>query len=1230
MRYAVSTPRYQQVSKLLAVTILICLQFCHSTAKAMPPSPDLVLKLKASGKLNALIERLKAARAKGIDRAAPAYYDSKVAPNEALSQRTAPDTFNVLVLLVDFSDNPASAGDLYGQPADFQNLLFSDDSADGQYSMTEFYDDNSYDRFHLNGTVIGWLRLPQTYAYYVNNDNGLGNYPHNAQRMVEDAITLADPLVDFSQFDNDGNGWCDGIFIVHAGPGAEQTGLTDMIWSHFGSTSYTMHLDGVDIQGYTTEPEELQGVGLITIGVFCHEYGHFLGLPDLYDPDYSSSGIGDWSLMSSGSWNYSGRYPAFLDAWCKKQLGFLTPNNISSGAPGLTIPASIHNPVAYRLWRRGITGNEYFLVENRQKVGHDIGIPGSGLLIFHVDEGVNDNTDENHPLLGVMQADGRLDLQEGLNLGDSTDVWSTFTQTEFSDSTVPNTRSYAGETTRTTIGNISSPGIGMTADFDIALPSISLDHVDGLYAPDTIPTGQLITFWIRLISDSMSHHGMTNGFRIHSHDWPDLDVACWGSTVADTLPLNWKQWFSLIFQISKFGPGCYSDTVGFGGSYLPGGSTGLPPGFDSVAYKITIGPIDSQYNGKTIILDSGFYRPTGRWKWTGPDAFPRWDGPHTYHIYDPNSGPTACGDLGARPNPDGWQFCNCLNNMWPQSWWGQFDYTSSQYPASWRFVCSPSDFPDWPLFVDAFGASQCYFDPPPGLIIYRPSAIAKWLGIKGAWGGSCFGFAVAADLFFDGYLSLASEFPGASNLYGVPINDESRKTINKYWIYQFGETQQQYSNEGYNYSTSSQTLADCQEMFQSSAPPRDDRVLVLYNNHGSGGHAVVPYRCEPDQSNSNIYYIYVYDNNYPNDFTCRIAINTSSNTWSYDRLSGWGGSQHLFLMGPVSDYESSPILSETDPSHGHLSNEKNGSASEHIEIYLPTTGTLALESPNGNIGLVGDSLFDDLADGMPIIPLTGQETPPIGYYLPNDRWIIHATDLSDTSFTLTLVTDSTVMKYTDSSMSLGGVVSLAYPGNDSMVTVSNQNSGESRYSMQIIDIHPDSEIVCEAQNISSAPGDSIRFSLSTGSEFKVDNFGPTTSYSLRVQITNNTIDTVFYHSGINIAATSSQSIVPDWRTHGDSIMILVDSDMSGEPDDTLNLPNEMEPGCCDVRGDVNRDGSVDISDLIYLVDYSFSGGSAPLCEEEGDVNGDKTIDVTDLIYLVDYSFSNGSAPVPCQ
>lgn len=438
-------------------------------ASASPPSPELIEQLREAGELDNLARRFADARAKGVNTPSKRSLELKTALQRMTqTDPQTPDTFRVLVILVDFSDNPAEGGGAFGDTSNFQHLLFSTDGDDGAYSMTEFYLENSYGSFFMDGRVAGWYRMPQTYAYYVDGNNGFNAYPRNAQRLAEDAIMAANSDMNYADFDNDGDGWIDGVFVVHAGPGAEQTGSPDMIWSHQWSLHQPLYLDGIWISDYTMEPEELQAQGLITIGVFAHEYGHFLGLPDLYDTDYSSSGIGDWSLMAGGSWNVGGRYPAFLDAWCKKELGFLNPTNVISNVQDVAIPGSYWEPVAYRLWANGAIGNQYFLIENRRKAGNDKGIDASGLLIMHIDESIGGNWDESHPLVAVEQADGLFNLENGDNQGDAGDVWSIATSDHFDDLTTPNTRRYNGTKTKTAVWGISSSDSIMYASFDIS------------------------------------------------------------------------------------------------------------------------------------------------------------------------------------------------------------------------------------------------------------------------------------------------------------------------------------------------------------------------------------------------------------------------------------------------------------------------------------------------------------------------------------------------------------------------------------------------------------------------------------------------------------------------------------------------------------------------------------------------------------------------------------------
>ena len=235
-----------------------------------------------------------------------------------------------LVLLIDFNDNQY----IYGSN-EFDSLIYGEN----EYSLRDYYTEVSYGKFTISqdSDISQWLRAPNDYSYYIGDSFGIypGTYPHNVQGIVIAACSLADPYIDFSEYDGDADGIVDAIFIVHAGPGAEETGNVNHVWSHQWQLSNTgsgcpgpyQTNDGVDIDQYSMEPERFETVtGRITVGVFAHEFGHVLGLPDLYDRDGSTYGIGWFGLMAAGSWGdgngqgLPGQYPTHFCAWSKYQL----------------------------------------------------------------------------------------------------------------------------------------------------------------------------------------------------------------------------------------------------------------------------------------------------------------------------------------------------------------------------------------------------------------------------------------------------------------------------------------------------------------------------------------------------------------------------------------------------------------------------------------------------------------------------------------------------------------------------------------------------------------------------------------------------------------------------------------------------------------------------------------------------------------------------------------------
>jgi len=372
---------------------------------------------------------------------------------------------NLVCILIGFKDKAFAK-----TQADFDNLfnqISTKYTTDGAYgSVKDYYLENSWNQFTITTTVAGPYTAANNMAYYGANDS-YGN-DVNPSALVTEAVTLANPDVNYANFDNDADGNVDGVYIIYAGYGEEAGGGDTTIWAHASSIS-SVTLDGKKISKYSCSAElrSSSGTGIARIGVICHEFGHVLGAPDYYDTNYATggqyTGTGQWDMMANGSWNLGGARPAHHNGYTKwHYYGWMTPTLINSYQV-VTMANIETNQVAY--YYETSTPGEFFFLENRQQTGFDTSIPGHGMIIYHVSQsgiaGAGNQINATHPqyMYPVCASATTNPSSTPSDYGAINNAGCPFpgssNKLEFSDESIPNSHSWAGSSTNKPISLIT-------------------------------------------------------------------------------------------------------------------------------------------------------------------------------------------------------------------------------------------------------------------------------------------------------------------------------------------------------------------------------------------------------------------------------------------------------------------------------------------------------------------------------------------------------------------------------------------------------------------------------------------------------------------------------------------------------------------------------------------------------------------------------------------------------
>jgi immune inhibitor A len=358
-------------------------------------------------------------------------------------------------------------------------------------SMAEYYRWVSRGRMVVTGEVVATVVLPRSRTWYAADTFGvsLQGTPRNSYGLFRDAVIACDATVDFSRYDLDNDGFVDMLWLVHAGPGGETTGNNDDLWSITSRAVGGWNngavvecddlvagslLEHMRIDRFTIVPE-LSGFRpgqLNEIGVYCHEFGHTLGLPDLYDTSMLGGGRnvgpGNWALMATGAYGANSstpESPSHLGAWSALHLGWANRIRPTQDTTIVLSPLADGGPVLDFSFQ-GEDPQEHYLIENRVRDAFDRQVLEEGLIVTQVDDDIvgagvlNNRVNAGlSPGMRILEADGNYDLYAGLNRGDVTDPFpGRANRTRIDDLTTPWTRTFDGAPTNVALEGITKLG----------------------------------------------------------------------------------------------------------------------------------------------------------------------------------------------------------------------------------------------------------------------------------------------------------------------------------------------------------------------------------------------------------------------------------------------------------------------------------------------------------------------------------------------------------------------------------------------------------------------------------------------------------------------------------------------------------------------------------------------------------------------------------------------------
>jgi immune inhibitor A len=400
--------------------------------------------------------------------------------------------FHGLIIMVNFNDRKFSRTDSH---AVFDSIVcarnfkgFKDAVKDSIIpytgSVCDYFRDNSTGLFDPKFDVIGPVDIDFSCTFPKKYEN--------IDTVLKAVVKAADPIVNYADYDINGDGSVDMIYFIFAGFGSNFiTNNSGYVWPHaynFNEFSSNITLDGVNFDRYACSTEFYGRENSTTycidgIGAICHEFSHVLGLRDFYDTDYNGSGGQSicplyWTIMAAGSYSNLSRTPCGYGLYERYAAGFDVPQLISSTGSYSMQPINISN-AGYRL--NSGQDSVFFLIENRQQTGWDKYLRGHGMLVFRVDSTDVNVWEEN--TLNCDPSHNYYEMLRGICQYDTTGTWFDSAYDPFpgtgnvtsikNDSIKPSLRSWSGVNCPFELSGITENNGVISFNVDLATTAVT-------------------------------------------------------------------------------------------------------------------------------------------------------------------------------------------------------------------------------------------------------------------------------------------------------------------------------------------------------------------------------------------------------------------------------------------------------------------------------------------------------------------------------------------------------------------------------------------------------------------------------------------------------------------------------------------------------------------------------------------------------------------------------------